>query len=298
MKYQEELYKLVPERSYFAGIDSDGCVFDSMEIKQKQFFIPAALKFFDLLPIEKFVKETWEFVNLYSIHRGSNRFRALIRVFDLLAERPEVITSGCRLPEINSLKRWVNSGVNLSDSSLKTYLQANYDSGLEIVLIWSEKINLEISNRLHRFPAFPSALTAIERISEVADLMIVSQTPLEALEQEWEKHGLRKYVKIIAGQEYGTKSDHIKYAAKGKYHHKKIIMVGDAMGDLQASTENKILFFPIIPGREEESWRRFNDQGLGKFLDGTFEEGYQASLTEEFLEALPSDPPWQDHRSF
>ena len=39
-----------------------------MEVKQKEFFIPNALKYFDLFAISKILRETWEFVNLYSIY--------------------------------------------------------------------------------------------------------------------------------------------------------------------------------------------------------------------------------------
>jgi phosphoglycolate phosphatase-like HAD superfamily hydrolase len=298
ISFQEELTALIPEHPYFAGIDSDGCVYDSMEIKQKEFFIPAALKFFDLYPIAEFLKETWEFVNLYSIHRGSNRFLAFIKVFDLLADRPAVRESGCSLPGINSLKKWVEAHSRLSNSDLREYLKDKADQDLEKILSWSESINLEIGTRLNRVPAFPSALKAIEKVSGAADLMIISQTPFEALDREWEDHDMKKYVKIIAGQEHGTKSDHIKYAAKGKYLDNRIIMIGDAMGDLAASTDNKVLFFPIIPGKEEESWRKFNDEGLGKFLKGTFNENYQSTLIKEFTGSLPAEPPWTDHSHF
>ena len=74
MDYQAELRNLKPDHEFLIGIDSDGCVFDSMEVKQKEFFIPNALKYFNLFPVSKILRETWEFVNLYSVHRGGNRF--------------------------------------------------------------------------------------------------------------------------------------------------------------------------------------------------------------------------------
>jgi hypothetical protein len=38
----------------------------------------------------KYAREACEFVNLYSKWRGINRWPALVMVFDLLRERPEV----------------------------------------------------------------------------------------------------------------------------------------------------------------------------------------------------------------
>src|ERR1035437_1688679 len=98
MDFQKELKNLKPESEFFIGIDSDGCVFDSMEVKQKEFFIPIALKYFGLYGISKILRETWEFVNLYSINRGGNRFTSIIKVFDLLNQRIEINESVCKLP--------------------------------------------------------------------------------------------------------------------------------------------------------------------------------------------------------
>ena len=99
MDYQDNLRNLKPEKEFFIGIDSDGCVFDSMEVKQKEFFIPNALKYFDLFPVSKVLRETWEFVNLYSIYRGGNRFTSIIKVFELLSERKEIRENGYILPD-------------------------------------------------------------------------------------------------------------------------------------------------------------------------------------------------------
>jgi len=79
------LEKITPEKEFFIGIDSDGCVFDTMEVKHKEFFIPNVVKYFGLFAIAKYVRQTWEFVNLYSVTRGINRFPALVKVMEMLA---------------------------------------------------------------------------------------------------------------------------------------------------------------------------------------------------------------------
>ena len=63
-----------PSKEFFIGIDSDGCIFDSMEIKHKECFAPMFIKNFHLQPVSKYAREVWEFVNLYSKDRGANRF--------------------------------------------------------------------------------------------------------------------------------------------------------------------------------------------------------------------------------
>jgi hypothetical protein len=70
-------------------------------------------------------------------------------------------------------------------------------------------------------------------------------------------------------------------------------MVGDAPGDHQAAMANKALFFPINPGAEEASWRRFYEEGIDRFFSGTFAGSYQAALLQEFDSYLPDRPPWE-----
>ncbi len=92
------LKELTPRKDFFIGIDSDGCAFDTMEIKQKECFCPNFIKHYGLQAVSKYARETWEFVNLYSKDRGCNRFIAVIRALDLLRERPETKTRGVKVP--------------------------------------------------------------------------------------------------------------------------------------------------------------------------------------------------------
>jgi phosphoglycolate phosphatase-like HAD superfamily hydrolase len=293
MDYQARLKDLKPAHEFFIGIDSDGCVFDTMEIKHKEFFIPNVIKYFDLFSLAGIVRETWEFVNLYSTSRGVNRFPALIKVFDLLRKRKEVTEKGSVIPQLPSLEEWVKAESRLSNPTLRLHFEHDRNPELGRVLEWSEAVNADISRWLHDMPPFPNARKVIEKTGSTADIIVVSQTPLEALEREWEEHNLSGYVRAIAGQEYGTKSEHISLAAKGKYPDSRILMIGDAPGDLKAAENNGVLFFPVIPGREDTSWKNLLNEGLDRFLTGNFSEIYQEALIEEFKKSLPESPPWE-----
>jgi phosphoglycolate phosphatase-like HAD superfamily hydrolase len=293
MDYQKILKTFQPAHEFFIGIDSDGCVFDTMEVKQKEFFIPNALKYFDLYSISGLLRETWEYVNLYSIHRGGNRFSSILKVFDLLSESRQIRNSTLILPDLSTFRKWVETETKLSNATLHKYFESNYDPGIEKVLKWSEAVNEEIERLMPAISPFPNALKAIKEISVIADLVIVSQTPFEALDREWNEHNIKKFVRTIAGQEHGTKSEHLTFTAKGKYPDNKILMIGDAKGDLDAAINNEVLFYPIIPGKEDESWKYFLDEGLNKFISETYRGTYETSLINEFLKSLPSAPPWQ-----
>lgn len=284
---QSDLIKFQPEHEFFIGIDSDGCVFDSMEVKQKEFFIPNALKYFELFAIAGIVRRTWEFVNLYSIHRGSNRFLSLIKVFELLAADEDVIKSGVKLPDINSLRTWTRQENKLGNDTLRKHFEASSDKNIEKILIWSEAVNQDIATWLRNIPPFPEAMKAIRFLSGKADIVVVSQTPYEAIAREWDENDLRKYTRLIAAQEQGTKAEHLALCAKGKYPDDKILMIGDAKGDLDASESNTVLFYPIVPGMENESWKNFLKEGFARFSRGSFRGPYEDSLKMKFLKSLP-----------
>ncbi len=154
-------------------------------------------------------------------------------------------------------------------------------------------VNKAVEDIVSGVPPFPFFRECLERMAQRADVIVVSQTPTEALVREWAEHGIDRYVRAIAGQEMGTKKQHLKMAAGGKYKANHVLMVGDAFGDLEAARANTALFFPINPGHEEESWERFRQEGLPRFLEGKFAGDYEGELIKEFEKFLPSTPPWQ-----
>jgi len=293
MNPQQKLIELQPTREFFIGIDSDGCVFDSMEPKQKEFFCPNVIRFFGLLPVSKIARETWEFVNLYSQNRGVNRFLALIECFKLLQERPEVTERNVSIPDLASLIEWTEKETKLGNPALESYASTVNNPQIDLVLKWSKTVNKEIGEWIKGLVPFPYFKKSLEKLVQKADAIVVSQTPVEALRREWEENDIAKYVRAIAGQEYGTKAEHLALAAKNKYPDNKILMIGDAPGDLNAAKTNGVLFFPVNPGYEEKSWDRFSNEALNKFFTGTYEGKYENSLIEEFQSFLPEKPPWQ-----
>jgi phosphoglycolate phosphatase-like HAD superfamily hydrolase len=289
----EALLDLRPQHEFFVGIDSDGCAFDSMEIKHKECFCPNIIKYWGLQPVSKYAREAVEFVNLYSKWRGANRWPALVSVLDLLRVRPEVMARGCRIPDVPKVRAFISSGKPLSNDGLKAFMAEHPDPELDHAMRWSVAVNDAIADIVHDLPPFPYVREALELLQSKSDTIVVSQTPAEALVREWSEHGIDKYVRAIAGQELGTKKQHLKMAAGGKYAAKRVLMIGDALGDLEAARANDALFFPINPGREEESWERFCKEGIRKFVAGEFAGAYEASLIADFEKLLPSSPPWQ-----
>ena len=287
------LRALRPTCEYFVGIDSDGCAFDTMEPKQKEVFCPVTVWKWGLMAASKYAREVWLFVNLYSKTRGCNRFHALDHAMDLLRERPEVKRRGVAVPPMASLKAWLARETKLGNPALEAEVARTGDPELARCLDWSATINARVSEAIKGIPPFPGVRESLELLAGKADCIVVSATPSEALEREWREHGLADHMAIIAGQEMGSKAEHLKLAAGGKYPPEKVLMVGDAPGDMKAARANGVLFYPINPGAEEASWERFVGEAAPRFLAGEYTREYEAALIAEFDQVLPDRPPWK-----
>ncbi len=290
---RKQLTAFTPKQEFFVGIDSDGCVFDTMEIKQKECFTPNTIKHFGLQSVSKYAREAAEFVNLYSKDRGINRWPALVKVFDLLRERPEVQARGAKIPEAKAIRDFIASGVPLDNKNLQALIDKTGNEELQLAMRWSKAVNTTVEDMVKNVPPFPYVRESLRKLQAKADVLVVSQTPTEALCREWEEHHIQDMVRLICGQEMGTKAEHIQIATAGRYDADKVLMIGDAPGDLKAARANKAKFFPINPGHEEASWKRFHDEAIDRFFSGTYTADYERKLIEEFDSYLPATPPWK-----
>lgn len=289
---QAPLKNLKPRHDYLVAIDSDGCAFDTMEIKHKECFIPNIIKHWHLQPVSKYARAAAEFVNLYSKWRGINRFPALIMVFDLLKEWPEVQKRNVKIPEAQPLRDWIQRETKLGNPALKAVVQRASDPILKQALEWSEAVNATVADMVHDVPPFPYVRESLQRVADWADIIVCSATPNEALEREWQEHDIAKYARVIAGQERGSKREHLALTAP-KYKPGHVLMVGDAPGDMKAAHNNGLLFYPINPGQEEGSWERFYAETARLFVAGDYTAGKEKEYVTEFDSYLPETPPWE-----
>jgi phosphoglycolate phosphatase-like HAD superfamily hydrolase len=293
---QAPLKEFKAAHDFFIGIDSDGCAFDTMEPKHKECFCPTMIWKYGLACVSKYAREAWDFVNLYSKTRGCNRFFALQHVMNFLREREEVKRRNAPIPELKEVKAWTERETKLGNPALEEEVARTGNPELTHCFEWSTAVNETVARVVKDVPPFPGVREALAKADPVADMIVVSATPCEALEREWIEHDIAKYVKVIAGQEMGKKSEHLALAAKEKYPSDRILMIGDAPGDLKAARANGALFFPVNPGDEEKSWARFTDEALMRFFKGTYAGEYEKALIEEFDTYLPEQPPWKQRR--
>jgi phosphoglycolate phosphatase-like HAD superfamily hydrolase len=277
---------------FLVGIDSDGCAFDTMEVKHKECFIPNTIRFFDLQPISKFAREAAEFVNLYSKWRGINRFPALTMTLDLLRDRAEVARRGVRIAQVAGLVDWIGRESKLGMPALKAEVARANDPDLTVAYAWSQAVNDAVDAMVRGVPPFPYVRESLDKLAGVADVIVCSATPGQALKKEWEEHGIAPYVAAICGQEVGSKKEILTQAARHGYAPENVLMIGDAPGDLAAARAVGAQFFPVNPGHEDSSWERFFREACARFLSLGYGAEYESGLVAEFEAYLPDKPPW------
>lgn len=287
------LDQLTKQHDFLVAIDSDGCAFDSMEIKHKECFIPNFIRFFGLQPVSRFAREACEFTNLYSTTRGANRFKAYTLALTLLEQRAEVKARGVTIPKMTNLRAWIARESKLSSGSCAAEAEATGDPEIKIAAAWSKAVDATIKELVENVPPFPLVRESLEKLKTVADIIVCSATPTPALEKEWDEHGIRGYVATICGQEAGSKAEILKGAIAKGYDLSRVIMIGDAPGDRDAARKNNVSFYPINPNNEEPCWQRFFDIAADRFLAGTYAGEYEAAVSAEFDKYLPENPPWK-----
>lgn len=272
--------EFVKEKAFFVGIDSDGTAFDSMKIKHTFSFIPAAIRVFGLEVCEGAFREIEERINLYSLTRGINRFPGLLMTFE------EFLAAGhCtedQLAGLEDLKAYVASGYPFSNAGLTEWLAKNPSVFGEKVLQWSKLADAYFEKLTEDIEPYEGVAQAIEHMRKDADIMVVSAASSQGLEKDWGRAGLTEKVSFIAGQEFGKKAEQLLYAKEKGFTGERMLMVGDAPGDYEAAKKAGTWFYPIIPGRETECWKKLSEKYFDMFVNGQYDKDVEAALYDEF----------------
>ena len=267
-------------KEFLVCVDSDGCAMDTMEVKHRKCFGPKIVEVWGLQAIEESFLETWNMINLYSKTRGINRFKGLVKIFEVLT------AEGIKIPEFGSIKKWTETTPELSNPALEKAIEQTKDEQLIKALEWSNGVNKAISELHNEDKPFPFVKEGLEIISKKADIAIVSSANGGAVMEEWTRHELAPSVNVMLGQEAGTKAACIAGLKEKNFSDDKVLMVGDAPGDLEAALKNGVLYYPILVGKEEFSWKRLATEALPKLLDESYKGKYQEKLIDEFNSSL------------
>lgn len=266
---------------FLVCVDSDGCAMDTMDIKHIRCFGPCMVAEWGLEEWRDAILERWNEINLYTMTRGINRFKGLVRALSEIREKY------CEIEELDALEKWVNETPELSNEALERELAKKDNVCLRKALAWSIAVNQSID----RLPEedkkpFGGVLEALKKAYRDADIAIVSSANLGAVLDEWDFYGLLEYTDVVLAQDSGSKAFCIGELMKRGYAPDHVLMCGDAPGDLDAAEKNGVYYYPILVRHEAQSWEEFVKEGIGHFLNGTYGGSYQQKKKEQFLRNL------------
>ena len=277
-----DLQSFEKNKDFLVCIDSDGCAIDSMNVKHVNCFGPEMVREWGLDEWQGEILRRWNYINLYSLTRGINRFKGL-----LMALR-EIDRDFVKIEDLESLAAWVGTTKELSNNALSAAIERSPESiSLKKALAWSNAVNAAIK-RLPEEEVVPFKMVkeALVFAHERADIAIVSSANLGAIMDEWERYGLLSHVDIVLAQDAGTKAHCIEELLKKGYERERVVMCGDAPGDMDAARINGVYYYPIKVGCEADSWSEFIDIGFNKLLDGSYGGEYQSQKNDEFINNL------------
>ena len=268
------------DKKFFIGVDSDGTAFDSMTIKHTDSFIPAMISVWNLDAVRERVTEIEQYINLYSKDRGINRFPGLLKTFEIM------IDEGIFDKDISDLDAFVKSGKGFSTKTLESFIEETDSDFLKEVLQWNNLSDKLFAENCKDIQPFNYVKQSLSKAIEKADIGVISSATREGLETDWKGGGIAEYTSVILGKENGSKKEQLKSQTEGIYDKECILMIGDALGDMEASKSIDALFFPIIAGKEEASWEKLYSEALDRLFDGTYKGDYEKSLIEEFYKSF------------
>lgn len=278
---KREFREYQKHKDFLICVDSDGSAMDTMEIKHRDCFCPNLIAEWGLKPYKDQVLKLWKSVNLYSITRGINRYRALKIVMEYINKN---ITP---IEDIESLNKWLQITPELSNAALIRYLEDVDSPFLTKALRWSQAVSRDIGQiPVEDRRPYDGVAEALQAACEDSDIVVVSAANPDAMYEEWELHGLAYYVDMILNQNIGPKKFCVSELIKKGYDPKHVLMIGDAMEDLDVARACGACFYPIIFHKEEKSWRHFEMEALERFYDGTYTGAYEEKLIEEFMQAF------------
>ncbi len=278
---------------FMVCIDSDGCAMDTMEVKHRTCFGTQWIATYGLEAYQDECMKLWLDINLYSITRGVNRFKGLAMALEEMVKRGVLVTDKkaavggkIYIGGLEEFVSWTKEAKELSNPALLAFAQKSNSECVEKALLWSIRTNRAIYHLPAEDKPFLNVKKAMDAMCKQADLAAVSSANGEAVEAEWSKHQLKEECRVLLCQEAGSKAYCIGEMIKKGYAKEKILMVGDAPGDRDAAVKNGVLYYPILVGKEAESWERLLNEAFPKLLEGSFDSNYQTELIREFEKNL------------
>jgi len=275
------------KHDFLICVDSDGCVMDTMDCKHFHCFGPCMVEEWALGRWREAILDRWNVINLYSMTRGVNRFKALAMALS------EIDGQYTPIPGVAALMQWTETAPALSNDGVARAAagaeSAEAKQIFEKALRWSKAVNAAIVQLDERLKVpYEGAAEGLAAAHAFADVAMVSSANRDAVEEEWGKFGLLRHTDIVLAQDAGSKAACIAAMLKYGYLPRNVLMIGDAPGDLDAARKNGVHYYPILVRHEQKSWQEAVSTAFDRLRSGTY-AAYGKEKEQAFLANLSGE---------
>lgn len=271
-------------KSKLIALDSDGCVYDTMEAKCCVYTVPEVLRHWKLDDVRQEVEDFYRSYSLTGVTRGANRFLTLHALFRHLLKSAPPERYG--LEHMGLFLQMAESGEQLSVPAFEQVYEQTGDTGIKQIIDWAMDVNANVKVGAPDIQTFPLVRESMEKIKQHANLAVVSTASMLTLEREWQNFGFIRYPDAILGHEYGDKWDMITRLLAEGFAPEDCLMIGDSFWDYRGSRVCGVRFYPIIAEREAESWHTLYHTVLDAFFDNAYTREMESGYLSQFQTVL------------
>ncbi len=296
---QAALKNFPKKHEFFVGIDSDGCAFDTMEIKHKECFIPNIIKHWDLQPVSQVrprgrrVRQPLLQVARHQPLAGAADGRSTCWPSGRRSRR-----ATCRLPEVPPLRDWIEARDQAGQPRAEGRGREDRRPGAEAGPAPGARRSTPPSPTwCTACRRSPSSARAWRSWSRKADMIVRLG---HARARRWRASGRSttspRYARVIAGQEMGTQEGAPGAGRQGPLRQPNhILMIGDAPGDMQGRARPTTpSSSPSTPATRTPVLGALLRRGHGdKFLAGQLRRRLRGGLDRRVRQAAAGTPPWK-----
>ncbi|MFZ2635980.1 MAG: hypothetical protein WAZ99_06380 [Rectinemataceae bacterium] len=264
-------------------VESEGAVFDGLRHRHEQGYLPAFIGRFAWGADPSLCARIWRSVALESRFRGEAPQVCLAAALRLLNTRyPSVrrVAVAKALETHLAARAPGTPGLDRAVSGAAADLVADWQSMAEGLL--REAGPPPVFEEASRF----LARTAAE--CPDTDVLVLSRYPEATALNLWEMAGLGDRFLRIAGCERGDMAEYLRSALEAGYDTVPLLVIGSCRSTWIASQSASARFYPIVPGKEAESWLRLSESPFATQPYGDFSA--PRGDFPAFLEAACGDP--------
>jgi hypothetical protein len=264
-------------------ISGEGSLFDLGSSLVEGIHLPLFEKHFGVVQPRPILEESLRHLALRTRFRGAGKYRLLSALLDLLSRHPRVLKPDPLWKKTSlAIDSWLGTAPFSASLSLERIVASRGELGrlLGPVLAWSSALRLCLAC-LPVQPVWKALKTSMELLPRSTEVAVITGLPTKLVSDSWKRAALLRYPARLwedRGFQRGPiLAAHIGQAASldesektlpARFGEGRVLLVGDAPGDLGLARSLGAVFFPLLRGREEEGWDRLSREILIPFSEG------------------------------